>query len=166
MAELHLARPAACPVRQAPVFLESFFQGASVEGGPSLVALRAPVTLPGLPEMTLTRDCVVRISVAAGAQAPAARYDVVWESAAGGPFPRFVGILTVTDDDAGGTLVALDGDYEPPLGPLGIAFDTVIGHAIAESTGKDLLDRIARHLARSQRSVETARANRRRATTT
>lgn len=165
MAELHLARSAACPVARAPAFVESFFSEQSPDGAPVLIALRAPVVLPGLPELTLTRDCVVRIAAAPGAEAPAARYDVVWESAAGGPFPRFEGRLTLTDDDAGGTLVALDGSYEPPLGPLGSAFDTVIGHAIAESTGNDLVERIARHLGRCARGVETANVNRRRAVT-
>lgn len=45
----------------------------------------------------------------------------------------FTGDLSIADgDDDGLVYLALTGRYEPPLGPLGAAFDAVIGRRIAE----------------------------------
>ena len=89
-----------------------------------------------------------------------ARYAVQWESAAGGPFPKFSGTISIPhDEDFSSCFVQLDGHYEPPLGALGKVFDATLGHAIANSTGRDLLARIAAYLTQSSRSAESVKAN-------
>ncbi len=44
------------------------------------------------------------------------------------------------------TMVDFRGEYEPPLGLLGQAFDTVVGHRVAEDSVKHLLEELAMYL--------------------
>src|ERR1700693_498917 len=158
---LNLTRPVACPVSQAPQFLERFFADYAVDDA-AILALRVPIVLPGLPLLMLARDCVIRLARIHEKAAMIASYSVDWAPVAGGPFPRFTGRISIPNaDDYESCLIALDGTYEPPLGALGEAFDRTIGRAIAESTGRDLLQRIGTFIEQSSRSVETAKANNR-----
>jgi hypothetical protein len=161
MTTLHLSRPVACVVGQAPQYLDRFF-AEHAKGDAAVLALRAPFVIPGLPEMTLTRDSVVRIARANHRGEMIARYDVSWQPSGGGPFPSFTGSLSIPNaEDYENCFLQLDGSYEPPLGKLGAAFDAVVGHAVAESTGRDLLERIGTYLEQSCRATEAAKANRR-----
>jgi hypothetical protein len=160
ISHLNLKRPVACPVAQAPQFLERFFADYAVDDM-AVLALRVPVVLPGLPLLMLARDCVVRLSRLHDVGAITASYDVEWAPVAGGPFPRFTGRISLpTAEDNESCFIALDGTYEPPLGVLGEAFDRTIGRAIAESTGRDLLERIGAFMEKSSRDVETAKGTR------
>jgi hypothetical protein len=161
LSHLNLKRPVACPVAQAPQFLERFFADYAVDDA-AVLALRVPIVLPGLPLLMLARDCVIRLTRVHDEGAMIASYAVEWAPVAGGPFPRFTGRLSLPNaDDYESCFIALDGAYEPPLGALGEAFDRTIGRAIAESTGRDLLQRIGTFMEQSSRSVETAKANKR-----
>jgi hypothetical protein len=63
----------------------------------------------------------------------------VWEPAGGGPFPTFTGTLKMHPLGTQ-TEIVLSGEYEPPFGVVGEAFDAVIGKRIAEATAQMLLD--------------------------
>jgi len=161
MTTLHISRPVACVVGQAPQHLERFF-AEHAQDEVAVLALRAPFLIPGLPEMTLTRDSVVRIARTINRGEMIARYDVSWQPSGGGPFPCFTGSLSIPNaEDYTSCFLQLDGTYEPPLGALGAAFDALVGHAIAESTGRDLLDRVGTYLEAAFRDTEAAKANRR-----
>ena len=65
-----------------------------------------------------------------------------WESATMAPlFPIFTGELTIS---AGG--LALDGQYAPPFGRLGLVIDSGLLRFVAHRTAQAFLARIARHL--------------------
>ncbi|HTJ25596.1 MAG TPA: hypothetical protein VMA36_05455 [Candidatus Limnocylindria bacterium] len=165
MTALHLRRPVACPAAQAPCYLERFF-AEHAEGDVAVLALRAPIGMPGFPEVTLARDCIVKIARHDRRAAMIAAYDVQWESAGGGPFPRLRGTLSLpNDEDYDSCFLALDGTYEPPLGAAGAAFDAVVGHAVAQTTANDLLERIAEYLEHSYHITEAAKAEKRAART-
>jgi hypothetical protein len=165
MSTLHVSHRVDCAVAQAPEFLERFFEEHAKDGVVT-IALRAPINLPGIPTMALSRDCVVRIERSPHRGELDVPYAVSWEPASGGPFPRFLGSIVIgNDEDYDRCILSLDGTYEPPFGLAGAAFDAEVGHAVAESTGLDLLQRIGTFVEQSYRAVESAKAMRRAATT-
>jgi hypothetical protein len=161
ISHLNLKRPVACPVALAPQLLESFFAEYAVDDA-AVLALRVPIVLPGLPLLMLARDCVIHLTRVHDEAEMIASYAVKWAPVAGGPFPCFTGRISIPNaEDYESCFVALDGTYEPPLGALGEAFDRTIGRAIAESTGRDLLQRMGTFIEQSSRSIETAKADQR-----
>jgi hypothetical protein len=54
----------------------------------------------------------------------------------------FFGALSAAQETTQWSRLDLDGKYEPPLGPLGAAFDAVFGHRIAEATANVLLESV------------------------
>lgn len=71
--------------------------------------------------------------------------EFTWEPEGGGPFPAFTGSLKMHPDGSRTELV-LSGEYEPPGGKLGEAFDAVIGKRIAEATAQTLLEQLQQDL--------------------
>jgi len=69
----------------------------------------------------------------------------VWEPSGGGPFPTFTGSLKMHPLGVDSEIV-LSGEYKPPLGVVGEAFDVVIGKRIAEATAKMLLETLRQEL--------------------
>jgi hypothetical protein len=57
-------------------------------------------------------------------------------------FPDFHGALRLRIDSVETTRLTLEGTYQPPGGPLGMAFDLVVGRRIARATMRDLLRRL------------------------
>jgi hypothetical protein len=166
MSVLHLKRAVACVSCQAPQHLERWF-AEHAEGDLCVLTLRAPIALPGLPKLAVGRDCVFHVVQTRVPGSMIQQYTVDWESANGGPFPRFQGTLSIlNDEDYESCFLGLDGTYRPPLGLLGSEFDFAIGHTIAERCGNDLLERIGTSIEQSYRGVETAKANRRAAKAT
>lgn len=66
---------------------------------------------------------------------------LTWEPTGGGPFPKFSGTIKMRPLSPD-TELALSGEYQPPLGVVGEAFDAVIGKRIAEATAQTLLETI------------------------
>ena len=64
---------------------------------------------------------------------------LAWEPTGGGPFPNFTGSLKMHPHSSD-TEIVLSGEYQPPLGVVGEAFDAMIGKKIAETTGQTLLE--------------------------
>jgi hypothetical protein len=66
-----------------------------------------------------------------------------WRDAESSPnFPRFEGYFEILPLDPDVSQVAIVGDYVPPLGPLGAAFDAAVGRHVAEATVEELLERL------------------------
>jgi hypothetical protein len=161
ISQLHVNRAVECPIAQAPKFLENFFAEHAVDDA-AVLALRVPIVLPGLPTLMLARDCVVRLTPVRRSGAMIASYAVNWAPVAGGPFPCFSGTISLPNaEDYESCRIALDGTYEPPFGALGEVFDRTLGRAIAESTGRDLLERIGAFIERASRVAEAAKAQQR-----
>lgn len=59
--------------------------------------------------------------------------------------PNFNGTLRFRIESSQ-TRIILSGGYVPPFGPLGAAFDRVVGNRLALATARDLVHRVARAL--------------------
>lgn len=90
------------------------------------------------------RDVIVAFVPMRGAKGAQQLHDEIeftWEPAGGGPFPAFCGSLRMHPEGSRTELV-LSGEYQPPGGKLGEAFDAVIGKRVAEATAQTLLERL------------------------
>ncbi|HTW83881.1 MAG TPA: hypothetical protein VMD91_07435 [Candidatus Sulfotelmatobacter sp.] len=102
------------------------------------MALRVPVG-----DLHVEKDVVVHLSPKPGYPGYEL-FDIHWEPKEGGPYPSFAGTLSIADEGAGWSRVDLDGTYAPPLGPIGLVFDAMVGHRIAAATAALLLAEIKR----------------------
>src|SRR6185312_6272164 len=128
MSTISVKVPVAAPVASAGRFLESYLATLPERKGSVRMTLRAG---------GLERSAMVTLRLARRPQDMAPRYGVHWEAEAGGPYPTFDGILSVEGgDDYDEFRLALHGTYQPPLGIVGQAFDTVLGKRIAEQTAR------------------------------
>jgi hypothetical protein len=84
--------------------------------------------------------------------------DLDWRPEGGGPYPTFKGRLTIRPS-SGKTELELKGQYEPPFGALGAAFDAVVGWRLAEKTAKAVLAELAGELSREFGAVQAAIEN-------
>lgn len=72
------------------------------------------------------------------------RLHVHWMSKDGGPFPEFSGeIVLRAEPNVDGAILELSGDYVPPFGRAGLAFDLFLGTKIAAATAKSVLRKMA-----------------------
>lgn len=66
-----------------------------------------------------------------------------------GLFPKFRGILDVfPGEKSGESILELRGNYEPPFGFGGAAFDSAIGYLVAQRSVKTFLDEVAASIQR------------------
>jgi hypothetical protein len=125
--------------------LEAFFQ---VHGDPNGEVARMELSLeahvPGIPAaISLSHAVVATLKYEAHPTDMRPRFAVQWVPTGDQLLPSFSGTLTVESDEDYDTFFAvLDGQYEPPLGIAGRAFDALLGHRIAEATADQLLHRI------------------------
>jgi hypothetical protein len=73
-------------------------------------------------------------------------------------FPDFHGTLRLRIASVDETLLTLEGEYRPPLGPLGAAFDVLVGRRIARSTMSELVGRIAKAMERREDAYRASAA--------
>jgi len=59
--------------------------------------------------------------------------------------PDFHGVLRFRIESMK-TRVILNGEYQPPLGRIGVVFDRLIGRWLALATSRDILNRLAQAL--------------------
>ncbi len=81
--------------------------------------------------------------------------DVSWRPKDGGPYPSFEGTLSVEDEGPGWSRIEINGQYKPPFGVLGAAFDAAVGHRIAEATAAELLAEFKRILTPANSATAT-----------
>lgn len=117
-----------------------------IESKQHVLRLTVPLKSLGLPsELGLTQS--VRVSFSSerrGAFSTRRGYDgmsLEWAAEGGGPFPTFTGRL-VLRPHSGQTELELQGEYTPPLGEIGAAFDAFVGNKIARTTIRILLENL------------------------
>lgn len=72
------------------------------------------------------------------------RLRVEWEPKEGAPLPHFLGELVLRAlPEMHESMLELSGDYIPPLGAPGRAFDLFIGQKLAMATAKSVLHKMA-----------------------
>ncbi|MGZ3497095.1 MAG: hypothetical protein ACXWNJ_00420 [Vulcanimicrobiaceae bacterium] len=144
-----------CPYHRARLFLQKTIEEAAIGGRREVLELRLPL---GERDGSSVEKAVF---VTYGRGVDPMHFDEVWTvhwtPAGGGPFPDFDGTLTVRcDEDYVACALELEGDYKPPLGIAGAAFDAIAGARIASSTARALLQQIGAHL-QQQYEEEEAR---------
>jgi len=145
LTERHFVR---CPYGVAQRLLQ-----ADLEPADGTLAWRLHIA-PVFPhDLEVAKDVDVTVSQGVDPMHFDRPWNVTWVPHGGGPFPGFVGTLTVrADEDWNVAVLELDGTYDPPLGLVGEAFDLLLGARLATTTAeallRDLGDRIvAKHAA-------------------
>jgi len=119
---------------------------------PGIMTLRVPIG-----DVGVTKDVLATV----GAGTDPMHFDQPWKvhwTPIGGLYPNFEGEITVrADEDYTTCLLELQGDYRPPGGAIGQAFDAVVGRKIASATARALLEEIAHRIVARYRSVEAAK---------
>jgi hypothetical protein len=89
------------------------------------------------------------------------RYRVGWEAgqtARGVPTPAFEGTLSISaGEDYDETALQIDGNYEPPGGPAGRAFDELVGRRIVHATMSALLAGVGEELRDAHAQIEAGK---------
>lgn len=133
MAELNESVFVKCPYHRAGGYLAAYVN-ARIEGK-TVITLRVPV---GSAE--LKKDVIVQFARGADPMHMDQPWRVHWTPKDGGPYPDFDGELTVrADEDYSFALLELKGNYRPPGGALGHAFDDIAGSRVAAVTAQMLL---------------------------
>jgi len=86
------------------------------------------------------------------------RYAISWPAGTtphGIPTPGFEGVVALSaGEDYAETTLQLDGQYDPPAGALGRAFDAVLGRRIAHATLGALLSGVGEELRAAHERIE------------
>ncbi len=135
----------ACPLGQARKRLEAFFRTSGNREGDTLkLSLHVEIPIAGFAKaIDLSRSVIATIRAHARPEDMEARYRVQWAAQKPGPFPLFSGEMLVEGAaDYDSFVLHLTGNYTPPFGALGGAFDLLVGRRLAAATASNLLHQI------------------------
>jgi hypothetical protein len=150
--------PTACPYNLAQRFLADLLAAYVDSGRIDTIDLTAPVEILKQRNIRLVKAVDVRYGRGKDPMHFDEVWTVAWEPHGGGPFPGFNGQLTVrADEDYTSCILELAGEYEPPLGPVGAAFDALVGAHLAAATASDLLRAIGARLVAMYRENEASK---------
>jgi hypothetical protein len=123
-------------------------------GSGGKMTLRVPIA-----GIELKKDVIVTFSPGTDPMHMDQPWRVHWTPDGGGPYPDFDGELTVrADEDYTTAVLELSGEYRPPGGALGEAFDAVVGARIAALTGQTLLRRLGDEFEARYKAEEARKA--------
>jgi hypothetical protein len=106
----------------------------------------------------IQRDVIASYSAGADPMHMDEPWKVHWTPKGGGPYPDFDGELTVrAGEDYDTCVLELRGDYKPPGGVAGKAFDAMVGSRIASATARELLARIGAEIQSRYERQEAAK---------
>ncbi len=135
MSTIHEYTTVQCPFDEVPDRLYAHF-----DGGDATMPLRVKIG-----DLKVERD--VDFHLTTKPAYPGYKIlDLTWRPKDGGPYPAFAGTLTVAEDAIGWSRIEIDGDYRPPFGIAGAAFDAAVGHRLAQGTATELLAELKRIL--------------------
>ena len=144
-----------CPYGRARIHLDTVLRDLATTGEQQVIRLRVPIDLNGSSSTGLQKDVIVQYGKGTDPLHFDQPWTVRWTPHEGGPYPDFDGTLTVrADEDFNSCILELQGNYEPPLGFVGAAFDAVLGSRIASATAREFLRRIGRDIETSYRNEE------------
>lgn len=157
MSTLQERRVLHCPYQRARSYLEAALKEPAEKQESKTIRLQVPIGPPG--GVALNKE----VAITVGAGKDPMHFDepwaIHWEPIGGGPYPNFDGTLTVRADETyQSSLLELNGEYKPPLGAAGAAFDAVLGSRIASMTAQELLEKIGNEIERQYRAEEDAKA--------
>lgn len=153
MSTIYERHAVACPYTLAKGYLAAELGALAESGRAGVLTLRA--TVPGA---ALSREVLVTYAAGTDPMHFDQPWRVHWTPKDGGPYPDFDGELTVRADyDYSDAILELTGDYRPPGGAIGAAFDRTLGARIASSTATKLLAEIGARLEARYREDEAAK---------
>ncbi len=142
-----------CPYNRARELLADDVADAAASGAQRHLTL----ALPAFGGNEISK--VVTVSVAAAIDPR--HFDEPWRlhwEPLSGPYPHFDGTLTIrADEDWTTSILELQGAYQPPLGAVGAAFDSLVGSRIAHETARELLRKLGESLESRYRAGEDAK---------
>ena len=158
MSSLFYRRYIPVPYARAREYLHEQLDSLANSGEPQILRLAAAI--PGDGGSKLYKDVVVTYAHATDPLHFDQPWTLRWHPQSG-PFPDFEGELTVrADEDYTSAALELRGNYEPPGGVAGAAFDAIVGSRLASATARELLGEIGRRLTQRFDSEESRKAMR------
>ncbi len=147
--ERHLVQ---CPYNLAKSYLAEVIGPRAASGDKSTLDLS--IEAPG-------GELVKHVIVVFGTAVDPMHFDQPWHihwTPKSGPYPEFDGQLTVRADETYEvSALELKGNYSPPGGALGRAFDWAVGSAIASATAQRFLQRIGSEMVERYQRDERAK---------
>ncbi len=127
-----------CPYARARAYLRDSLEPAVRDRRTQRVALHAPMH-----KAALHKKVLVRYEHGRDPMHFDEPWRIFWTPEGGGPYPDFGGeIIVRADETYRGAVLELRGDYAPPQGEIGKAFDMLLGAQIASATARTLLEEI------------------------
>ncbi|HTV93575.1 MAG TPA: hypothetical protein VMG98_12745 [Verrucomicrobiae bacterium] len=152
MAKLYQRRYLKCPYNRARELLAAEVEEAAGSGAQRRLTLVIPAV-----GAEIGKD----VTVSVGAAVDPRHFDEPWRlhwEPVSGPYPTFDGTLTIrADEDYTTSILELQGDYQPPLGAVGAAFNAVLGSRIAHETAREFLRKLGQSLESQYRAAEEAK---------
>jgi hypothetical protein len=132
-----------CPPGRAQAYLVKHFETAGRHRGQAVIKLEATIGDEAGTHVTIKRNAMATFAPISGAGGLEYQVRIDWTPLTNEPLPTFDGIFRVQwDEEYGKCRLVLEGNYEPPLGVIGKAFDAAVGHRVAQSTMKTLLEEL------------------------
>jgi hypothetical protein len=130
-----------CPPQRAQAYVLNHFENARRHHGRVMIPLTATLGSRTGAHVTLERDATATFAPSTDGGGLEYQVQIEWTPATNEPLPKFDGTFRVQwDEEFGRCRLVLEGDYEPPLGLVGKAFDAAVGRKIAQSTAQALLE--------------------------
>jgi len=126
-----------CPPFYAMHHAERFFTVHRRDHTPGMLTLRVDLSSLKLPGTSEARH-EVRVTHELVEENGSRQLRLAWDPQ-DQTVPQFTGTLSSEEKDPGTTTLVLAGNYKPPLGIAGAAFDLVVGRKIAAATAQALL---------------------------
>jgi hypothetical protein len=144
-----------CPYVRAREYLRESLEPAAKSRLPERVRLTA--TLPAT-NIELAKYARVEYAHAIDPMHFDEPWKVHWTPENGGIYPSFEGELTVRADESyRNAVLELKGEYLPPAGTVGRAFDAAVGKTMAHETANNILAAIGRDMESRYTAEEAAK---------
>lgn len=138
-----------CPYGRGRAYLEKSLSALAESGAPQRIRLRAA---------PLEKDVLVTYTASEDPMHFDQPWIIRWTPAGGGPYPDFAGTLTVrADEDYTTCVLELRGEYVPPGGVAGAAFDAVVGSRVASATAREFLRALGAQIEAEFKREESAK---------
>ncbi len=137
------------PLGEAQSRIDAYFD--SLRGAGGVANLRLPIKGAGAAlGLSLEREASIEARKTRDDDNLNDVVRVSWKTEGSPLFPEFNGVLVVWGEaDPHRSFVEIDGEYTPPLGMAGEAFDELVGARIAKATAREFLNDLKRTVERS-----------------
>ena len=141
MSKIYQAIYVDCPPQRAQAYLLSHFENARRQHGRAMIPLTATLGSKSGTHVTVERNATATFAPSTDVGGLEYQVQIEWTPATNEPLPKFDGSFRVQwDEEYGRCRLVLEGEYEPPLGLVGRAFDAAVGQKVAQNTVQALLE--------------------------